>query len=51
MISNEQIAHDLAIAVAEAKLSKSNNPSANIAVINDYQSAKKTFLNLLNQMD
>ncbi|MCR4913079.1 MAG: hypothetical protein K5983_04965 [Lactobacillus sp.] len=51
MTNNEKIAHDLAVAVAAAKLSKSNNPQADIEVINDYQKAKNKFLSLLNQLN
>lgn len=48
-ISDEQIAHDLAVAVATAKLLKKNNPSADISLVNDYDDAYPTLLSFVQR--
>lgn len=45
-VSNEQVAHDLAIAVVTAQLAKKSNPSADIHWLNQYESAYREFLHL-----
>ena len=49
MLSNEQIAHDLAIAFVSAKLSKETYISSDISVITAYEDAYSDFLRLLNK--
>ena len=46
MISKEQIAHDLAIAVVTAKLSKKNYPQSNMQLLTDYNSEFNEILRL-----
>lgn len=46
MISKEQIAHDLAIAVVTAKLSKKNYPQSNMQLLTDYESEFNEILRL-----
>ena len=48
-ISNAQLAHDLAVAVVSAQLSKEDNVSAGISVISKYEEAYDTLLGLLNR--
>ena len=50
MLSNEQIAHDLAIAFVSAKLSKETYISSDISVITAYEDAYSDFLRLLNKI-
>lgn len=50
MLSNEQIAHDLAIAFVSAKLSKETYISSDISVITAYEDAYSNFLRLLNKI-
>ena len=49
-LSNEQIAHDLAIAFVSAKLSKETYISSDISVITAYEDAYSDFLRLLNKI-
>jgi hypothetical protein len=48
-LSNEQIAHDLAVAVVSAKISKKAYISSDISVITAYEDAYSDFLRLLNK--
>ena len=50
MLSNEQIAHDLAIAFVSAKLSKETYISSDISVITAYEDAYSDLLRLLNKI-
>lgn len=50
MLSNEQIAHDLAIPFVSAKLSKETYISSDISVITAYEDAYSDFLRLLNKI-
>ena len=50
ILSNEQIAHDLAIAFVSAKLSKETYISSDISVITAYEDAYSDFLRLLNKI-
>ncbi|MDE1506695.1 hypothetical protein [Ligilactobacillus salivarius] len=50
MLSNEQIAHDLAITFVSAKLSKETYISSDISVITAYEDAYSDFLRLLNKI-
>ena len=50
MLSNKQIAHDLAIAFVSAKLSKETYISSDISVITAYEDAYYDFLRLLNKI-
>lgn len=50
MLSNEQIAHDLAIAFVSAKLSKETYILSDISVITAYEDAYSDFLRLLNKI-
>lgn len=49
IISNEQLAHDLAIAVVSAQLAHESNVSASISVISKYEYAYSKLLDLLNR--
>lgn len=49
MLSNEQIAHDLAVAVAAAKLSKMTNPSADITLVREYDDAYRRLISLVER--
>lgn len=48
-ISNEQLAHDLAIAVVSAQLSKESNVSAGISVLSKYEDAYDYMLDLIKR--
>lgn len=48
-ISNEQLAHDLALSVVTAKLNKQAYPSADIAVIKEYKNAYTRLLSLIKR--
>lgn len=50
MLSNEQIAHDLAIAFVSAKLSKETYISSDISIITAYEDTYSDFLRLLNKI-
>ena len=48
-MTNEQIAHDLAVAVVTAKLSQKSNPSADISLVSDYDNAYHRLLDLVQR--
>ncbi|MBM6585190.1 hypothetical protein [Pediococcus acidilactici] len=48
-MTNEQLAHDLAIAVVTAKLEKKSNPNADVSVVNDYDMAYRQLLSIVNR--
>ncbi|KEZ14837.1 hypothetical protein Lp90_1021 [Lactiplantibacillus plantarum] len=48
-MTNEQLAHDLAIAVVTAKLEKKSNPNADVSVVNDYDMAYRQLLSIVKQ--
>ena len=48
-MTDEQLAHDLAVAVVTAKLEKKSNPNANISVVNDYDMAYRQLLSIVKQ--
>lgn len=49
MISNEQIAHDLAIAYAQVQASKKSNLHPDISMIRDYKYAYDNLLDLVKR--
>ncbi|WP_334427443.1 MULTISPECIES: hypothetical protein [unclassified Levilactobacillus] len=48
-MTDEQLAHDLAVAVVTAKLEKKSNPNADISVVNDYDMAYRQLLSIVKQ--
>ncbi|MGX6472088.1 hypothetical protein [Pediococcus pentosaceus] len=48
-MTNEQIAHDLAVAVAAAKLNQKSNLSADISLVSDYDNAYRYLLDLVQR--
>lgn len=48
-MTDEQLAHDLAVAVVTAKLEKKSNPNADISVVNNYDMAYRQLLSIVKQ--